>query len=216
MRLTEMETKASVTKVRALMAELGVTMEHLGAKMSRNVKAAKKAVLGTDLVKAVSSKRASAKRAGSGGVKYRNPKTGATWSGFGRAPGWLADVKDRDVFLADKTPAGSHDEAPAATSAKKTPRTAGKATAKKTAKKVATKAATVAKAAGKKVARVSKKASVVKSAPTKKRAVAKSPAKSTAKPAAKKAAPRKVAAKKAVGALAAVEASSAQDSAPSA
>jgi hypothetical protein len=30
---------------------------------------------------------------------YRDPKSGATWSGRGRAPAWLADVKDRTKFL---------------------------------------------------------------------------------------------------------------------
>jgi DNA-binding protein H-NS len=34
-------------------------------------------------------------------VKYRDPKTGATWSGHGRAPGWIASAKNRDRFLAD-------------------------------------------------------------------------------------------------------------------
>ena len=31
-------------------------------------------------------------------AKYRNPKTGETWSGRGRAPGWLAG-KNREKFL---------------------------------------------------------------------------------------------------------------------
>lgn len=31
--------------------------------------------------------------------KYRDPETGATWSGRGRAPAWLADVEDRTSFL---------------------------------------------------------------------------------------------------------------------
>lgn len=31
--------------------------------------------------------------------KYRDPKTGATWSGRGPAPAWLAAVKDRTAFL---------------------------------------------------------------------------------------------------------------------
>ncbi|WP_287197511.1 H-NS family nucleoid-associated regulatory protein [Paraburkholderia sp.] len=31
--------------------------------------------------------------------KYRGPKTGATWSGRGRAPAWLANVRDRSAFL---------------------------------------------------------------------------------------------------------------------
>lgn len=32
-------------------------------------------------------------------ARYMNPKTGETWSGRGRAPGWLAGVKNRDRFL---------------------------------------------------------------------------------------------------------------------
>jgi DNA-binding protein H-NS len=31
--------------------------------------------------------------------KYRNPKTGATWSGHARPPAWIKDVKDRSRFL---------------------------------------------------------------------------------------------------------------------
>jgi len=34
-------------------------------------------------------------------AKYRDPKTGATWSGHGRAPGWIASAKNRDKFLVD-------------------------------------------------------------------------------------------------------------------
>ena len=33
--------------------------------------------------------------------KYMNPKTGATWSGRGRAPAWIATTKNRDRFLVD-------------------------------------------------------------------------------------------------------------------
>ncbi|WP_109481076.1 H-NS family nucleoid-associated regulatory protein [Paraburkholderia sp. C35] len=32
-------------------------------------------------------------------AKYRHPKTGATWSGRGPAPAWLAGEKDRSKFL---------------------------------------------------------------------------------------------------------------------
>ncbi|ALL68284.1 DNA-binding protein H-NS [Paraburkholderia caribensis MBA4] len=31
--------------------------------------------------------------------KYRDPKTGATWTGMGRAPAWIKDAKNRDTFL---------------------------------------------------------------------------------------------------------------------
>ncbi|WP_081068064.1 H-NS histone family protein [Burkholderia territorii] len=33
--------------------------------------------------------------------KYRDPKTGATWSGKGRAPSWIANTRNRDRFLID-------------------------------------------------------------------------------------------------------------------
>jgi DNA-binding protein H-NS len=47
--------------------------------------------------------------------KYRDPRTGATWSGRGRAPVWLAGAKDRTAFLiADESNAG-----PKATAVKK-------------------------------------------------------------------------------------------------
>jgi DNA-binding protein H-NS len=35
----------------------------------------------------------------SGVMKYRDPKTGAEWSGRGRAPKWIATAKNRDRFL---------------------------------------------------------------------------------------------------------------------
>ncbi|CAD6561356.1 H-NS family nucleoid-associated regulatory protein [Paraburkholderia sabiae] len=34
-------------------------------------------------------------------AKYRHPKTGATWTGHGRAPAWIASVRDRTKFLID-------------------------------------------------------------------------------------------------------------------
>ncbi|MEK6383057.1 MAG: H-NS histone family protein [Paraburkholderia tropica] len=39
------------------------------------------------------------KAAGPQPAKYQNPKTGATWSGKGRAPAWIRDAKKRDKFL---------------------------------------------------------------------------------------------------------------------
>ncbi|QGZ57253.1 H-NS family nucleoid-associated regulatory protein [Paraburkholderia acidiphila] len=47
--------------------------------------------------------------------KYRDPKTGATWSGRGTAPAWLAGAKDRSKFLIEKAvPAAKPAKAPAA------------------------------------------------------------------------------------------------------
>lgn len=34
-------------------------------------------------------------------AKYRDPKSGAEWSGRGKPPGWLAGAKDRTRFLID-------------------------------------------------------------------------------------------------------------------
>lgn len=34
-------------------------------------------------------------------AKYRDPKTGATWTGHGRAPAWIANAKDRTKYLVD-------------------------------------------------------------------------------------------------------------------
>ncbi|SAK67940.1 histone family protein nucleoid-structuring protein H-NS [Caballeronia temeraria] len=50
-------------------------------------------------------------RAGSarkqGTVAYRDPKTGATWSGRGRAPGWIANAKDRSKFAVGASARGA-------------------------------------------------------------------------------------------------------------
>lgn len=34
--------------------------------------------------------------------KYRDPKTGATWSGRGKAPQWIAKARKRDRFLIEQ------------------------------------------------------------------------------------------------------------------
>jgi len=33
--------------------------------------------------------------------KYRDPKSGKTWSGMGKPPNWIAGVRNRDKFLID-------------------------------------------------------------------------------------------------------------------
>jgi len=79
-------------------------------------------------------------RPGAGVAKYRDPKTGKTWSGFGRVPTWLASVKDRTRFLIDASqPDGSgaaEAEAPAAV-AEPASKAARKVRARKTVAKTA-------------------------------------------------------------------------------
>lgn len=68
------ELTEAITKVRAIVAEYELTAVDVfgGEKQPRN-KGAKPA------------------------PKYRDPSTGATWTGRGKAPGWIKD-KDRDQF----------------------------------------------------------------------------------------------------------------------
>ena len=95
--------------------------------------------------------------------KYLNPKTGATWSGRGPAPAWLATVKDRTRFLIDGASAASNVAAKKVVTAKKAVAKKGtaatkKAVAKKSAAKPAAKKAAAKKTAVKKTATARKAA----------------------------------------------------------
>jgi DNA-binding protein H-NS len=114
--------------------------------------------------------------------KYRNPKSGETWSGHARPPAWIKDVKDRSKYLIASADEGTAE--PKAAGAKKAP--AKKATAKKaTAQKVATKKVAAKRGTAKRGTATAKKV------PAKKAAVKKTAAK---KAAAKKVVVRKAAA----------------------
>ncbi len=179
-RITQQEMSAAIAKVKGLMSEFGLTIEHLTQSVVGKP-AAKKA-------KATKAKTASV-------AKYADPKTGKTWSGFGRAPGWIAGAKNRDEFLVSAANAATK---PAA--AKKNAATKASAPEKK---RVKAKASAVAKPAAKK--------SAAPKAVAKKKPATKAPAsKKIVKPkaAAKKASPRKV--------LASANAPAAFEAAPSA
>ncbi|CAL8476631.1 H-NS histone family protein [Caballeronia sp. S22] len=87
-------------------------------------------------------------------AKYRNPKTGETWSGWARPPAWIANVKDRSKFLIDADSAETAVKPKAAAKKAVAKKAAAKKTAaKKTAvKKTAAKKATAAKPAAKRSA----------------------------------------------------------------
>ena len=181
-RAAKAELGGAIAKVRKIMADHGVTVEHLldGAKHVRAVVSKKSA-----------GKKAAAPSKGKKPAKYLDPKSGATWSGLGRIPAWIAKAKDRDAFLIGKPSAS---EAPVAKSS-------AKPSAKRAASKKVAKATGVVKTAAAKVA--SKKVVAKKSAPTK--------ASASAKPAA-----AKNAGAKAVRKTAASKRASAQVSAPAA
>ncbi|MFM0210083.1 H-NS histone family protein [Paraburkholderia sediminicola] len=71
----EKEIAQAITDIKHKIAEYDLTAEELG----------------------FSSKRPAGRKTVSV-AKYRNPKTGETWSGRGRSPGWLAG-KNRERFL---------------------------------------------------------------------------------------------------------------------
>jgi DNA-binding protein H-NS len=77
-------------KAAALIKQHGLTAEDVGlAPNAGKAAAVKKAV--------AKAKQVTVKPAGM--PKYRDPKTGKTWTGNGKAPGWIAGAKNRDKFL---------------------------------------------------------------------------------------------------------------------
>jgi DNA-binding protein H-NS len=84
-------------------------------------------------------------------AKYQDPKSGATWSGRGSAPRWLASAKDRTKFLIEHTSAATSDSPASqkATNVQAAPKV--RAASKKTGtRKTAAKKSPAAKKAAKK------------------------------------------------------------------
>src|SRR5471030_3301163 len=86
-RIAKEEMSSAIAKVKNIMAEFNLTIEHLT-----------QAVVGKRAARKTKAKTASV-------AKYADPKTRKTWSGFGRAPGWIAGAKNRDAFLVGKSTA---------------------------------------------------------------------------------------------------------------
>jgi len=158
-RVAKDEASSAVAKIKKIMADFNLTIEHLTSSVTRKPAAKKQKARAASV------------------AKYADPKTGKTWSGFGRAPGWIAGAKNREAFLVDKS--GITVAAPAA--AEKAPVKVAKAV--KVAKTAAKKAA---KPAGKRMkeeataaaaAKTAAKAPATKPAAAKKAAKPKAPAK---------------------------------------
>jgi DNA-binding protein H-NS len=81
--IAKKESLAVFGKIRELMERHGLTAEDIAAHFGKGRVAAKKG-----------------KAKAGGAAKYVDPKTGATWTGHGRAPAWIAKAKDRSKFLA--------------------------------------------------------------------------------------------------------------------
>lgn len=70
----EKEMSTAIAEIREKIVEYGITAEELGFASKRMARKAK---------------------TGSLPPKYRNPKTGETWSGRGRKPGWIGKRPER-------------------------------------------------------------------------------------------------------------------------
>lgn len=82
--LAKEESHKAITTIRQLMAEHGLSTADIDSHIGGKGRVAKQ--------------RARIQKS-AGAAKYRDPKTGATWTGHGRAPGWIAGAKDRTKFL---------------------------------------------------------------------------------------------------------------------
>lgn len=171
-RIAKAEMSSAIAKVKDIMSEFNLTIEHL-TQTATGKRAAKKTK-----VKAASV------------AKYADPKTGKTWTGFGRAPGWISGAKNRDAFLVDK--GGIKAAEPAA----KAPPVAKKAAVKAAKAVKVTKKASKPAAKGVKSKTTAPGKTAVNAAAAKPATVKKAATKKVAKPkaAAKKAAGRKASA----------------------
>jgi DNA-binding protein H-NS len=170
------KAQVAVNQIRDLMLKHGLTTEDIEAKAkAKRTARGLNGHAGNGKAKTIGAAKA---------AKYRDHKTGATWSGRGPAPAWLATVKDRTKFLIDSAAAAASGAGhQAAKTATKAAAKAGKA------KSAATSGAVSKKAAARKV--VAKKAAASKKTAAKKATAA------TRKVAAKKPAAKKTAATKA-------------------
>jgi DNA-binding protein H-NS len=84
--LATKQASSVIEKIHTLMAEHGLTTADIEAHARGKRRLGKTGTAATSKTSVVA-------------VKYRDPKSGVTWSGRGRAPQWIASAKNRDRFL---------------------------------------------------------------------------------------------------------------------
>jgi DNA-binding protein H-NS len=84
--IAKKETSAVLKKIWDLMEKHGLTTEDIAVGLRKTAALTKSTATKTPATPATVA-------------KYVNRKTGATWSGRGRAPGWITDAEDRSDFL---------------------------------------------------------------------------------------------------------------------
>jgi DNA-binding protein H-NS len=166
--LFKKEVADAVSKIKALMNDYGLSISDLG--------------LGGKAGRKTSPKKSSA-------PKYRDPVSGKTWTGHGKAPGWLTSAvqagKSRDAFLITKPAAAKVASVAAKPAAKTKPKTSPATQAASPAKSKTL----AAKPSAKPSAKPAPQKKVVVKTPAAKTAAkpsaSKAPAKQASKPAAK-------------------------------
>ncbi|WP_321574978.1 H-NS family nucleoid-associated regulatory protein [Paraburkholderia franconis] len=88
--LADKQSSTVIAKIRDLMEKHGLTIADIDAHIGGKKRGRKP------------DTTANAKPSA---AKYQDPKTGATWSGHGRAPAWIASARDRTKFLVDDSAA---------------------------------------------------------------------------------------------------------------
>ena len=117
------ESGAVAARVRKLIEAHGLTAEDLGLAMARPASSLSAGPVPTRRNPRAAKKAAGRTRSSAGVAKYREPQSGKTWTGFGRAPAWLAGVKDREAFRigAGEARSGGATAVPKAAASRKAP-----------------------------------------------------------------------------------------------
>ena len=85
-QLRKSEIAGVIGRIREAIEAYGITAADLGLVPGSKARPAKSA-------------QPVAKGIQTGVAKYRDPKSGKTWTGRGKPPAWIAGVRDRDAFL---------------------------------------------------------------------------------------------------------------------
>jgi len=95
------KAKTVLADIRKLMDQHGLTTADIDAHSATKKRAGRPS--GAASEKGGGGKAVTKAKAAKGKLppKYRDPKTGATWSGHARPPAWIAKVRDRTKFLID-------------------------------------------------------------------------------------------------------------------
>jgi DNA-binding protein H-NS len=91
----------ALQQIRAIMDRHGLTVDDLVTKSQGKRLKVQVPELGK-LPKLNGKTPGTGQKRGPQPAKYRNPKTGETWSGLARPPAWIKDVKNRAKFLIEK------------------------------------------------------------------------------------------------------------------